>query len=119
MAADAAAMRQAFTRLGFTQEAATSIVDVQGIDSLDELRKLMSVFAGSSPKCSFAGAFVRASVPHETVRSTSRRTDVPSWKFRKIIFCAAISIGRHDETVHMSTGKTTLTLAKSTQVLLG
>ena len=40
MAADAAAMRQVFTRLGFTQEAATSIVDVQGIDSLEELRIL-------------------------------------------------------------------------------
>lgn len=40
MAADAAALRAAFTRLGFSEDAREDIIDVQGIDSLAELKIL-------------------------------------------------------------------------------
>lgn len=40
MAADAAALRAAFTRLGFSDDAREDIIDVQGIDSLAELKIL-------------------------------------------------------------------------------
>ena len=33
-------MRQAYVRLGFTQAAALAITDVQGVDSIEELRML-------------------------------------------------------------------------------
>jgi hypothetical protein len=38
--AQQAAMRQVFQCLGFSQQAATAVVDNQGINSLDELRIL-------------------------------------------------------------------------------